>query len=232
MPNTRTNAHRGPLVFDMRSLSRQAGSAKTQTRIVPAPEDLRLELAGVPAGADVDLIARFEAVTEGVLVTASATAPLAGECARCLAPVDSTVTVGFTELYLYPESRRSPDTHGKRNTHDKHDTHDTHDRRDKHDQNDPNDEQDDDERYLDGDLLDLEPAFRDAVVLALPMSPLCRDDCPGLCAQCGVPLAEAGPDHGHTGELDPRWAGLKQLAEPARSQDNGHRAGAIDRQEG
>ena len=220
MPNTRTNAPRGALVFDMRSLSRQAGSAKTQTRIVPAPEDLRLELAGVPMGADVDLIARFEAVTEGVLVTASATAPLAGECARCLAPVDSTVTVGFTELYLYPESRHSQERHG------------THDRRDKHDQNGQNDEQDDDERYLDGDLLDLEPAFRDAVVLALPMSPLCRDDCPGLCARCGVPLAEAGPDHGHTGELDPRWAGLKQISEPARPEDNGHRAGAIDIQEG
>jgi uncharacterized protein len=226
MPNTRNNAPRGALVFDMRSLSRQAGSDQTLTRIVPAPQDLHLELAGVPVGADVDLIARFESVTEGVLVTASATAPIAGECARCLAPVDSTVTVSFTELYLYPESRRSPDRH------DKHDKHDTHDRREKYDQNDKhdqNDEQDDDERYLDGDLLDLEPAFRDAVVLALPMSPLCRDDCPGLCAQCGAPLAEAGPDHGHTGELDPRWAELKQLEEPGQ---NGHRAEAIDIQEG
>ncbi len=220
MPNTRTNAPRGALVFDLRSLGRQAGSARTQTRIVPAPEDLRLELAGVPAGADVDLIVRFEAVTEGVLVTGSATAPLAGECARCLGPVDSTVTVSLTELYLYPESRRSPD---------KHDRHDKHQKNDKNASQDENDEQDDEERYLDGDLLDLEPAFRDAVVLALPMSPLCRDDCPGLCAQCGVPLAEAGPDHGHTDALDPRWAGLRQLQRP---EQNGHRAEAIDIQEG
>ena len=227
MPNTRTNAPRGALVFDLRSLSRQAGSDRTLTRIVPAPEDLRLELAGVPAGADVDLIARFEAVTEGVLVTASATAPLAGECARCLAPVDSTVTVSITELYLYPESRRSPDKHDKHDAHDRRDRHDKHDRNDKHDQDD--EQEDDDQRYLDGDLLDLEPAFRDAVVLALPMSPLCRDDCPGLCAECGVPLAEAGPDHGHTDALDPRWAGLKQLEEPGQ---NGQRAGAIDIQEG
>jgi uncharacterized protein len=201
MPNTRTNAPRGALVFDLRSLSRQAGSDRTLTRIVPAPEDLRLELAGVPAGADVDLIARFEAVTEGVLVT-------------------------ITELYLYPESRRSPDKNDKHDAHDRRDRHDKHDRNDKHDQD---DEQDDDQRYLDGDLLDLEPAFRDAVVLALPMSPLCRDDCPGLCAECGVPLAEAGPDHGHTDALDPRWAGLKQLEEPGQ---NGQRAGAIDIQEG
>ncbi len=228
MPNTRTNAPRGALVFDLRSLSRQAGSDLTLTRIVPAPEDLRLELAGVQAGADVDLIARFEAVTEGVLVTASATAPLAGECARCLAPVDSTVTVSLTELYLYPESRRSPDKH------------DAHDRRDGEStististtgttSTTRTTSRTTTKRYLDGDLLDLEPAFRDAVVLALPMSPLCRDDCPGLCAECGVPLAEAGPDHGHNDALDPRWAGLKQLEEPGQ---NGQRAGAIDIQEG
>jgi uncharacterized protein len=186
MPNTRTNAPRGGLVFDMRRLPRQPGSDMTQTRIVPAPEELRLELVGVPVGADVELNVRFEAVSEGVLATGTATAPVAGECARCLAPLTSTVTASFTELYLY---------------HDKHDKHDNHDE----------EQQADEERYLDGDLLDLEPAFRDAVVLALPMSPRCREDCPGLCVECGVPLAEAGPGHGHQDAPDPRWAGLKEL---------------------
>ena len=169
MPNTRTNAPRGALVFDMRPLSRQAGSARARQLVVPAPEDLRLELARVPGGADVELDLRFEAVTEGILVTGSATAPLVGECARCLAPLASTVTASFTELYLY-------------------DGHDQHDGDDQHEGDDEYEEPDE-ERYLDGDLLDLEQAFRDAVVLALPMSPLCRDDCPGLCVECGVPLA-------------------------------------------
>ena len=113
MPNTRTNAPRGALVFDMRTLGRQAGSARAQQLTVPAPDDLRLELARVPVGADVHLDLRFEAVTEGVLVTGSATAPLAGECARCLAPLASTVTASFTELYLYAdESRRTTSTAG------------------------------------------------------------------------------------------------------------------------
>src|SRR6516225_3058142 len=190
MPNTRTNAPRGALVFDMRTLGRQAGSAKTQQLTVPAPDDMRLELARVPVGADMQLDVRFEAVTEGVLVTGSATAPLAGECARCLAPLASTVTASFTELYLYPR-----------------------DRHDQHDRSDENTEQDDEERSLDGDLLDLEPVLRDAVVLALPMSPLCREDCPGLCVECGVPLADAGPGHGHEDAPDPRWAGLKQFSD-------------------
>jgi len=197
----------------MRQLGRQAGSALTQTRTVPAPDDLRLELIGVPTGADVPLEVRFEAVSEGVLVTGTAIAPLAGECARCLAPLTSSVTVGFQELYLYAESR-----------HDKHDKHDKHDEQE---------EQDAGELYhLDGDLLDLEPAFRDAVVLALPMSPLCREDCPGLCAECGARLADAGPDHRHDAAVDPRWAALQQLSEQGDDKHQDRRAGAIDLQEG
>jgi uncharacterized protein len=192
MPNTHTHAPRGRLVFDMRQLGRQAGSDLTQTRIVPAPEDLRLELAGVPAAADVELKVRFEAVTEGVLVTGTATAPVAGECARCLAPLTSTVTASFTELYLYPETRARREAERR------------------HALEEPG-EPGDEERYLDGDLLDLEPAFRDAVVLALPMSPRCRPDCPGLCVECGVPLAEAGPDHRHQDAADPRWAALTKI---------------------
>jgi uncharacterized protein len=197
----------------MRLLGRQAGSALTQSRTVPAPDDLRLELIGVPVGADVALDVRFEAVSEGVLATGTATMPLTGECARCLAPLTSSVTASFQELYLYA---------GK---HDKHDRHDRHDKYDEHE------EQDDDERYLDGDLLDLEPAFRDAVVLALPMSPVCREDCPGLCVECGVPLADAGPGHRHEDAADPRWAALKNFDDQATNQQD-RRARAIDLQEG
>ena len=197
----------------MRQLGRQAGSALTQTRTVPAPDDLRLELIGVPAGADVALEVRFEAVSEGVLATGTATVPLAGECARCLAPLTSSVTAGFQELYLYADGR--------------------HDRHDKHEKHDEQEEQDAEELYhLDGDLLDLEPAFRDAVVLALPMSPLCREDCPGLCAECGVPLADAGPGHRHDAVIDPRWAALQQFGDTEDDNHQDRRAGAIDLQEG
>jgi uncharacterized protein len=62
---------------------------------------------------------------------------------------------------------------------------------------------------LDGDFLDLEPVVRDAVVLALPLAPLCRADCPGLCVECGARLAD-DPTHGHD-RIDPRWAGLAGL---------------------
>jgi len=63
---------------------------------------------------------------------------------------------------------------------------------------------------LEGDLIDLEPLLRDAVVLDLPFQPLCRKDCAGLCVECGANLNES-PDHHHGQDLDPRWAALRTL---------------------
>lgn len=63
---------------------------------------------------------------------------------------------------------------------------------------------------LEGDLLDLEPAVRDAIVLELPLTPLCSPDCIGLCAQCGARLADE-PGHTHDQD-DPRWDALRRLA--------------------
>jgi DUF177 domain-containing protein len=77
----------------------------------------------------------------------------------------------------------------------------------------PGGERDDDDEtelhQLEGDLLDLEPVLRDAVVLALPFQPVCRDDCPGLCPECGERLAD-DPEHGHEA-ADSRWAALRGL---------------------
>lgn len=60
-----------------------------------------------------------------------------------------------------------------------------------------------------GDLVDLEPLLRDAVLLELPPAPLCRADCRGLCPTCGADrnatACRCGPG------LDPRWSALEQL---------------------
>lgn len=65
---------------------------------------------------------------------------------------------------------------------------------------------------LSGDLLDLEPVVRDAVVLALPLNPVCDDDCRGLCAGCGERLASLPAGHSHE-TIDPRWAALASLGD-------------------
>jgi uncharacterized protein len=65
--------------------------------------------------------------------------------------------------------------------------------------------------YVDGEVLDLRRWARDALALALPAQVVCREDCAGLCPQCGIDLNAAGPDHGHEAAPDPRWAKLGEL---------------------
>ncbi len=112
MPHQRTKHQKrldpaGPLVFDIRTLG--PGTARTERRTSPAPADLGVEMVRVPAGADLELDVQLEGVTEGVLVTATVTAPLAGECARCLEPFTSETRVRFQELYALAEGVAGPD---------------------------------------------------------------------------------------------------------------------------
>jgi uncharacterized protein len=64
--------------------------------------------------------------------------------------------------------------------------------------------------YVDGDELDLAGWARDAYALALPAQVVCREDCAGLCAECGANLNE-DPEHQHEPAPDPRWAKLREL---------------------
>ncbi len=173
---------RSPFVLDTHELGRRPGSMRRVQRTVPAPEDLGTEVIGVPTGDDVELDFRLEAVMEGVLVSGSARARVVGECVRCLDEVVDHVDVAVQELYVYPGRAEVAAENG---------------------------DDEEDVRELDGDLVDVEPALRDALVTALPFQPLCRDDCPGLCSLCGAHLAD-DPTHAHD-TIDPRWAALGGL---------------------
>ena len=63
---------------------------------------------------------------------------------------------------------------------------------------------------LDEDVIDLEPLVRDALVLELPLAPLCKADCAGLCVTCGVNRNQTHCECVTT-DLDPRWAALRSL---------------------
>lgn len=171
-----------PWVFGTRELGRRPGAMKPYTRSIPAPAEpgrLGLDTIGVPAGSPVELAVRLESVTEGVYVSGTAHAALDGECARCLDPLTDEVDVEIGELFVYPDTATDETT-----------------------------EADELPRVVD-DHVDVEQTVRDALVLALPLAPLCREDCRGLCPGCGEKWADLPSDHGHE-TLDPRWAALRE----------------------
>jgi DUF177 domain-containing protein len=171
---------RSPLVLDTKDLPRRPGAMRTVDRTVPAPDGLGLELIGVQPGSDLVLDLRLESVSEGVLVSGTVTVTVEGECGRCLRPISDESDVEIQELYAYEHSTTDETT------------------------------DEDEVGRMQGDLIDLEPVLRDTVVLALPVNPLCREDCPGLCPECGAHWDELPRDHSHE-QVDPRWATLTQL---------------------
>jgi DUF177 domain-containing protein len=186
---------RQPLVLDTRELGRRPGSMRRVRTTVPAPENLGTAVAGVAPGSEIALDLRLESVMEGVLVTGTASATMTGECGRCLDPVSDELVVDLQELFSYsderPRGKLAPGSgSGTAAAGD-----------------------DDEEPKMVEDFLDLEPTLRDAVVLEIPLTPLCNDDCSGLCAGCGARLDDVEPDHSHD-QVDPRWAALAQLRTP------------------
>ncbi|MFI1828064.1 YceD family protein [Streptomyces sp. NPDC020412] len=191
-------------MFDTHELGRRPGALQRLTRSVPAPKDLGIEeVVGVPEGEAVELELRLESVMEGVLVTGTARASAEGECVRCLEPLRLDVVAEFQEMFTYPDA----DDRSRGRAADAGD-----------------DAEGEDIVLLKDGLFDLEPVLRDAVVLALPMQPVCREDCAGLCTQCGVRLDD-DPDHHHDA-LDIRWAALQGLADTIKDGEKDNMGGA------
>ncbi|MGW3113566.1 YceD family protein [Streptomyces sp. NPDC001091] len=199
--------HRNPLVIDTHELGRRPGAMQRLTREVDAPRDLGIEgVVGVPEGAPLELELRLESVMGGVLVTGTARAQAKGECVRCLEPVGLELEADFQEMFSYPDA----DDRGRVIA-------------------EPGDDAEDDEdrQYIEDGLIDLEPLLRDAVVLALPMQPVCQDDCQGLCSECGARLT-GDPDHHHDA-VDIRWAALQGLADTMSDGEKDEMSGDVPR---
>lgn len=69
-----------------------------------------------------------------------------------------------------------------------------------------------DERAYSGDVIELDELVREILLLALPMKPVCREDCQGLCPVCGTNRNEGECDC-REDDVDPRLAALKQWME-------------------
>jgi uncharacterized protein len=122
----------------------------------------------------------------GLLVEADATTALATECSRCLREMTYPL-----ELEIRDEALPSIDLQSGAPVAIS-----------------PEDEEAGVIRLTDHHELDLEPVIREAIQLAEPIAPLDREDCPGLCIVCGLPLDEGEHDHPDE-DIDPRLEALK-----------------------
>jgi len=127
-----------------------------------------------------------------VLVRARFHVPLSGQCKRCLEPLSLDEGVELIRTYVPEDGAQQKSERRGEESEDSFDPGLV-----------------DEETYA-GKEIDLAPAVREQILLQIPSSPLCREECLGLCPRCGKNLneGECGCDRA---VVDPRWAALKGI---------------------
>lgn len=179
-----------PFILNTHDLPRRAGEMKEYQLDIPAHVRIGVPLIAVPEGDLVELDVRLESVTEGVLASAEIYAIAHGECIRCLDPVEVVIDRKIQELYRYEPTNEK----GRKKRRDDEDV----------------DLEGEEELQMEGDLMDLEIPVIDAIILTLPVNPLCSDECLGLCPDCGEKWENLPEGHAHE-VIDARWSGLDGL---------------------
>jgi len=190
-PKPRRLDARSPFVFDVRELGRRAGAMRTFDRDLPAADLLGAKgtLDELYSAEGADLV--LDLRVESVVEGMLATGRVSGSLtAQCVRCLDPVeVELDADFQELYY-----------------------------YDAQDLTAEEAEEALLVVEDLIDVEPLVHDAVMLELPLQPLCSEECPGLCAECGARLAD-DPEHRHDA-VDPRWAALSGLTLQA-SPDSG-----------
>jgi uncharacterized protein len=189
---------KNPFLFNTHDLPRRAGEMREYELTIDIHEALGFEVLAIAEDEPIDIDLRIESVAEGILASATVRTEASGECGRCLDAVYYDVDETFQELYEYvedPRQARKKNKPGKKR---------------------PTKVEEDDldedlVRQMDGELIDLDGPIRDAIILNLPINPLCSPDCPGLCPDCGMKWIELPEEHEHA-PADIRWAGLENWA--------------------
>ena len=151
-----------PFKVNFHELPRRAGEFRQYHLQFSAPQAIGIALLEIPKSEPIDISFKAESVDGGVLLTGTVISHAKGECGRCLDPIDFDVNQKFQELFLYSSKVSEV-------------------------------EDDEDEVFsLDGDIADLEVPIRDAVILSMPINPLCQSDCLGALLSLWPQVAGAG----------------------------------------
>ena len=179
-----------PFLLNTHELPRRTGEMKEYQLDIESNARIGVPLIAVPEGDVIEVDVRLESVTEGVLLSADIYAVAIGECIRCLDPVEQVVERKIQELYRYEPTNEKG--------------------RKKRRVEDDVDLDMEDELQMEGDVMNLEIPIIDAIILALPVNPLCSEECLGLCPDCGEKWEKLPEGHAHE-VVDARWSGLEKL---------------------
>ncbi|CAN2240215.1 COG1399 Predicted metal-binding, possibly nucleic acid-binding protein [Candidatus Planktophila dulcis] len=179
-----------PFLLNTHELPRRTGEMKEYQLDIESNARIGVPLIAVPEGDVIEVDVRLESVTEGVLLSADIYAVAIGECIRCLDPVEQVVERKIQELYRYELTNEK----GRKKRREEDDV----------------DLDMEDELQMEGDVMNLEIPIIDAIILALPVNPLCSEECLGLCPDCGEKWEKLPEGHAHE-VVDARWSGLEKL---------------------
>lgn len=190
-------AENSPWAIPVAQIASRAGQSHHIDAVFPAPSGIGDDVIGVKEDADVNVGGSIDSIVDGLIATLRISAPVHAQCTRCLTPIKRDWVANTTVFFPY-DSQAS-------------------------DQGDwgggaeieivAGEDESEDTYPLsaDGAFVDIEALLRDTLVEELPMQPLCRPDCRGLCPQCGLNLNEH-PGHRHDA-TDMRFDALKALKE-------------------
>lgn len=175
---------KNPFVFDVADVLGGDGLPQTVTQVGPAPSRIGPEMIAIPQGREVEVEATLIPLGSGVMVDATATAQLEGQCVRCLKELTPTETIRASAVFAVSDDFITGD---------------------------PEVEEDygsGDEVYrVEDDTVDMEQAFVDEAGLNLPFNPTCEPECAG---DTDVPEPD-GISGENNDFIDPRWAGLEKF---------------------
>jgi uncharacterized protein len=198
-----------PWAVSVAQVASRAGQSKPIDATFPAPSGIGDEIVGVDEGADVQVVGSFDSIVDGLILSARINAPVHAECTRCLKPIQRDWDVNVTAFFPYEDKSAGKGGSGRNGGKAAEEEVDIVA---------GEDESEDTYPLLEGgSWADLEALLRDTLVEELPLQPLCKPDCKGLCSQCGIDLNEQ-PDHRHD-VTDIRFAALEGLK--ARLEGNG-----------
>ena len=173
-----------PFVFDVTDVLGEDGTPKTVTQTGPSPSRIGPEMIAIPEGREVEVEATLIPLGSGVMVDATATATLQGQCVRCLKELTPTKTLRVSEVFSASDDFIIGD-----------------------DEVDEDQGSGDEIGRVEGDTVNLEQAFVNEAGLTLPFNPTCQPECEG---DTDVPTPD-GISGEENNLVDPRWADLEKF---------------------